>query len=160
MANLPVLDVGYEAALSKVCEPKVRCTPSKIQLRQAFRWASGQRIISAKASIICLSLIYTAQMDFSGNLPIFSHRRSLSGGICSISTSEILLPGYLHTQLPSITFGCRKGAVLPEKFPLGYGEETQVNSRSLCWENWLFWGFSEFSAQWNFAGSTAPFRLS
>ena len=35
-------------------------------------------------------------------------------------------------QLPSITFVCRKRAVLPEKYPLRHGDETLVDSRSRC----------------------------
>ena len=37
MASLPALDIGCVAALTIDCEPKVRCAPYKIQLRQAFR---------------------------------------------------------------------------------------------------------------------------
>ena len=33
MASLPALDIGCVAALTIDCEPKVRCAPSKIQLR-------------------------------------------------------------------------------------------------------------------------------
>ena len=36
-AARPALDVGCEAALLGICEPKVGCVPSKIQLRQTFR---------------------------------------------------------------------------------------------------------------------------